>query len=278
MIDENLEEQILNLFQNLPRKPIAQASKDSIWLKINAHITAAKSEVRPRASFWDIFLLRNAWGKVGAIVLIVLIALSLVSGAARATPGQTLYSVKKAAEKMEIALATNDQNKVKITIKHAKRRLEEVQVLVSQDRQNGVVSDTLNALTDTTQAAVAGLENEPTLKNQILELTTHEEKVLTAVQSQVQGEVKEAVEKALTLTKESLTRLNSEEAIQGTSTTAVLQEDSNAPQTQATSTATQNPKTPAKNESAQTEEGTVKSKMQIHGIIKISDGQGVPVE
>ncbi len=262
MTDNSFENKIRSLFQSLPRKPVLSADKKRVWFQIENHIAAARE---PETGLLHFLFLRNTWSKAAAIIVIVLIAVSLVGGVARATPGETLYGVKKAAEKVEKVLAPTQEVRVKVTIKHAKRRLEEVQLLVAEDRQNGVVSETLDALTNTTQDAVAASENKPEFQNQILELASHEEQVLTTVQDQVEGEVRQAVEKALIATKESLSRLQEpEEAVQGLSSTA--------PESQATSTIPTAGETSAQKPKTNLKEGVIKSEIQIDQVI---DGRSI---
>lgn len=256
------EKQISGLFQSLPRKSVPSPDKKRGWFRIQNYIRETRPET---ANFWHFLFLRKIWGQVLAIVVIVLVAVSIVGGVARATPGETLYGVKKAAEKVERVLAPTETARVKITIKHAKRRLEEVQILVAEDHKNGVVSETLNALTNTTQDAVAASKTQPELKGQILELTSYEEKVLTSVQTQVEGQVKEAVEKALLSTKESLSKLNSDNEIQGAVTQ--IDDTQTSAEQEATSTASETVgKTPKQPEA---QEGVIQSEIQIHGVITI---------
>lgn len=278
MAEENFEKPIFEFFQNLPKKHIIQGDKQRVWLKIEKYILEAKTMFKPKASLWDVFLLRNSWVRAVAIVIIVLIALSLAGGAAKANPGQALYPVKKVAEKVEIALATNSETKVKITIKHAKRRLEEVQFLVSKDQQNGVVSRTLTALTDTTQSVVAASADKPELRDQIFKLATEEEKILTTVQSQTQGELHQAIAKALTLTKESLDQLASKDSVQGASTITAAEQNSAGSQATSTVKELSKPSAVSGSQGAAAKESAIEANIQINSVIKIRDGQEIPVE
>lgn len=265
MIEKTPENQISDLFQGLPRKSWPRGDKKRVWFKIENYIAATRE---PEAGLLHFLFLRKTWSKAVAIIVMVLIAVSIVGGAARATPGETLYGVKKAAEKMEKVLASTQEAKVKVTIKHAKRRLEEVQILVAQDHKNGIVSETLNALTNTTQDAVAASESRPELKDQILELTTHEEKVLVEVQTQVEGAVREAVDKALTLTKESLNKLISEDQVRGATT---LDDAQSSAREKATSTIPETISKPQSKPKETSTEGLIQSEIQIDQIIKGSD-------
>lgn len=276
MIEAELEKYIKNLFENLSRKTTVRGNKREVWLRIHNHIVHAGSEAKQleKHHFLNLFLLRNSWGKAFAFILMVAIAVSLVGGVARATPGETLYPVKKAAEKMEIALASSEKTKIKITIKHAKRRLQEVQILVAENKENDIVQATLEELTNATTNAVAATETNPELREDLVNLANHEEEVLGNVQRQAQGDVRDTVSKALLITKESLDKLNSNDKVKGAIATP-LPETENA---KATSTAPETVKPSAAGKPAPPpKEAVIESEIQIDGVIKISDGQSIPV-
>ncbi len=160
-----------------------------------------------------------------AAVIIVLAAVSVVHSAAKANPGETLYSVKIATEQVEKVLATNDEAKVKVGVKHARRRLAEIQVLVEGKKESAIVTQTLEALKNTTQEIVAASESKPELASQAVDLATEEEKVLSSVENHPDQEVKDALQSAITVSKESINKLSGKEShgkntVDGAQTTA----------------------------------------------------------
>ena len=164
---------------------------------------------------------------------------------------------------MEKVLAASDEARVNVGVKHAKRRLAEIQILVEEKQEPKIVNDTLEALKTTTQEVVAVTKSKPELINHAVDLATEEEKVLTNVaESQAPGEVKTAVQNAITETQDSLSKLageerqkpgNTNETVQGTEITA-----SSTPTTTPTTTRAGTSKPKVK-------DGTMESQMQIHG-------------
>lgn len=267
--EQELEKFIASVAQTF-RAKVPPGNREAVWLKISAHLREARLMKPTEQQSWTRwpFFLRSAWGKAGAVILTVLVAISLVGGVAKATPGQTLYPVKRAAERVEKVLTPGEEAKVKVTIKHAKRRLSEVQTLVAENGQQTMVQQTLTDLTNTTQDAIAASESKPQLKNQIVDIVTHEEKILADVQDQTEGEIKAAVGKALLLTQKSLNKLTTEDNnVEGASTAALENETQSA--AQATSTAgLVKSKTSGKTSS---KDGKIESRLQIDEVITIGE-------
>lgn len=259
-MDLELEKQIAKQFAELPRKSFVAGEKEKVWLRIQNHIRQNRIALdqQARASkLWPIFRL----GKLAGTVLVVALAIGLVGGATKASegslPGDALYTVKKAAETVEKAFATTDEAKVKVGIKHAKRRLEEVKILVQEKKDDAVVSETLQALKSTTeQVLTATSASTPEIVNNVVDLVTQEAKVLDSVKDQTQGEVKQAVQEVITASRESVNKLKAEEEVKGTAT---------AEPPQATTTpATAAPTSPHK---PKVKDGVIESEIQIHGVM-----------
>ncbi len=228
MNDNNDEKFISQLFAELPRKMFAStaSNREQIWQRVQNHIRAAKQQTRRERSLtpWQYLILPRTLLRIGATVIVVVLALTLVGGVAYATPGQTLYPVKIAAEQVELVLATNDEAKVNVGIKHAKRRLAEVQTLVQENKDSKIVAQTLDALKSTTdelvQVAVTA-EAQPELANRASELAAEQEQILSTVSNTApDGELKDAVQNAITAAKDSITKLSSEDVKGVSATTA----------------------------------------------------------
>ena len=211
MNEQELEKLIAAKFETLPKKMVLLADREAAWQKVQNHIRVTKrvpagTETGGEFMFWP-----RAIFRVATTVLVVIVALFVARGAVNAEPGETLYQVKLAAESVEKALATNNEAKAKVTIKHAKRRLAEVKTLVQQNKDPKVVQQTLDALKTTTEEVVEVVsisEIKPELTREAQDLATEQQQELSKVESTAGPEVKDAVASAITATKDSLDSLN----------------------------------------------------------------------
>ncbi len=216
----NHENYIAAFFKNLPRKKVVFGQKEKVWLTIqnrirNTRLARENKQRRSGLGFLNWSFFRRLRLQSLAVALIVLVAVSIVGGVARATPGEALYSVKRAAERVEKVLATNESAKAKIEIRHAKRRLAEVKTLVAENRNTQFVAQTLEDLTENTQKAAAVTGQNPELTSAVVDLANHEEAVLVDVHEVASVEVQEAILKALVATKETVDKLSPDESVQG---------------------------------------------------------------
>ncbi len=256
MIMDELEQFAKNKFATLPRKALPAFRKDLIWLKIEPELREHK---RPQKSWVsDFVFLRLKLSRVLATLVIMVLLIGLVRGSAQAIPGETLYPVKKATETVEKILAVSQENKVKVGIKHAKRRLTEVQILIATNQGPEIVAATVEELTKTTSDTAAVSAEKPELATQVVELANQQEQILETVSQDTEGQIKEALEKAITMAKESASTLNvsleGNGEVEGTSATTTLE----ATTTPTTTTSTQ-PKPKPK-------DGVLESEIQIHGV------------
>ncbi|OGE79124.1 MAG: hypothetical protein A2751_05795 [Candidatus Doudnabacteria bacterium RIFCSPHIGHO2_01_FULL_46_14] len=208
----------------LPRKLLPFSDKEKVWQRVHNYIIAARLQDKAEISLpvWKYLFLPRTLARIGATVMVVILALTMVGSVANAQPGETLYPVKIVAEQVEKVAAVTDEAKVKVSIRHAKRRLAEVKTLVEAKKDTKIVEDTLAALKTSTEEmveVVAVFEVRPELTNEATEVAVEQEKVLTSVGSGATSEVKEAVEHAIISTKESITKLTSEE-VKGTTVSA----------------------------------------------------------
>lgn len=273
MINEQDEKFIAELFARLPRKSVFSARKEQVWLRIQNELRDARIAVENAGAKGSIFL-RRPFSRLAVGSLIVILAVG-IGGAAYASqsslPGETLYTVKLATEKVQVALATNDAKKVEVLSNHAKNRLEEVAKLVENNETSEIVNQTLTALKTTTDTVVAVSSQKPELADQVADLAAAEEQALSDVVPQAEGEVKQAVEEALTVSRESFSKLkNTEENVEpevkgvetttSTSATVGVKKPSAKPQT-----ATITPP-----------EGLIQSPIQINDVIDAISGDSLP--
>lgn len=229
MNDQEFENYIKKMFASLPRQSVPAGDKQAVWLRLQNFLrdSRQKNEAfrRTHAGFWAAWRL----SRTVAAVLVIVLSLSIAGGVARAAkgslPGDSLYPVKKAVEVVEVAIASAQGQKQKIqTLKvHAQTRLLEVTTLVEENKVSApVVQKTLEDLEKATSKVVAVSEVSPELKSHAVELAREEEQVLADVETRVEGEVKESVQKALTASRESIDKLEaSEEEVKG----SVAEED-----------------------------------------------------
>ncbi|KKW28717.1 MAG: hypothetical protein A3K06_03060 [Candidatus Doudnabacteria bacterium RIFCSPHIGHO2_01_52_17] len=269
-MNSELDNKLERVFKTLPRKGGFDVSgKERIWFKIQNHMRQTRQTLieRDRGLFFPVFHL----GRLAITILAVIIAITLVGGASKASegslPGDTLYSFKKASEKVEKILAQSNESKVKVSIKHAERRLREVQTLVVENKaKTAVVVKSLEDLkTATEQIMRTSSEINPELRFHVADLLAKEQEILDSVKAETEGELKAKVEEAITVSQESQAKLEAEDepgAVEGTATAETGTDESGA---SATSTLSR-PK-----------DEIVQSDTPIHDVIKIDDN-GDPQE
>lgn len=102
---------------------------------------------------WQPVMRRAAiWTAAAAVVLILLLGLVTPAVAASA-PGDWLYPVKRAVERVELALAAHPAGQAATLMTHAERRVAEVATLLAWRDAPAVSGPTLEALTDLAEVA-----------------------------------------------------------------------------------------------------------------------------
>src|SRR3989338_200903 len=111
MYRNNIEKLIVELFASLPRKPFSIGDKVTVWARVQNHIREKRVTAEEKSRGW-VFTPSLQFGRMAVVALVVLLALTIVGGAASASkgslPGQTLYPVKRAVEKVEVALVRSE--------------------------------------------------------------------------------------------------------------------------------------------------------------------------
>ena len=266
----NFEQNLPSTIKNLPRKAGFDASaKQRVWSRIQNHVRQTRAALKEtdRGFFFPVFHL----GRLAITILAVVIAVALVGSASKASegslPGDKLYSVKKASEKVEKIFAQSEESKVKLSIKHAERRLREVQTLVVEKKgESAVVAKSLEDLkTATEQIVQTASEINPELRFHVADLLEKEQEVLDSVKADTEGELKAKVEEAITVSQESQAKLEADSeqgSVEGTTTTETVSDE---PSSSATSTL------------AKPKDDVVQSDTPIHDVIKLDDA-GEPTD
>ena len=146
------------------------------------------------------FLLRRrnfAWAMAAVIVAVLLLG-STVSASAASVPGDVLYPMKRAVERVRLSL-TPDEQRVELHMEFARQRLQELNIL----QERGDVSEEL--LTEISDETAVVLERVPSLPQDeqqavLMSLTDFQDqqaKVLEVMASSAQGEAHNKVLNAL---------------------------------------------------------------------------------
>ncbi len=159
-----------------------------------------KYALAPSKSFWLNWIHISKFASVSMSAILLISAFAATGYAAKnSTAGQTLFSVKKFAEKVELNLANNQNEKANIQLAITQQRLSDAQEIFSNPSSN-VEQKTavLNELTDQTNNAVAlvdkAAKNDPSqnqsnpLVNSLQNITQQQKTLLTQIKpdSQIQ--------------------------------------------------------------------------------------------
>jgi hypothetical protein len=184
---------LLNLAQQLQALPLgpAPAFRDSLRQRLVAVAAVAEpaavptpvDRVRTRLGSWR--LQRAA--QVAAAGLAAVVAITGVGTvSARSIPGDPLYGVKRAAERVQLDLARNDVNRGKRELQHAATRLDEVAALAAGESVPDPerIVDTLADMDAQTRRGVALLFDE-SAEAQSAELIAHVQDFAAAQQAEL---------------------------------------------------------------------------------------------
>ena len=108
-------------------------------------------------SLWFAWIHVSKIAAASTAVMLLVSTLAVTGYAAyNSAPGQTLFAVKKSAEKLQLVLAYNQDQKASLQVEIAKKRLDEAQKIFSNPQSNlAQEKAALNELADQTRDAVA---------------------------------------------------------------------------------------------------------------------------
>jgi len=174
-----------------------------------ADIRAAISR-KERLLRWP-FRSRPARGRLRRLVLALSLVIALVlastwtlSASASSLPGEALYPLKLAAEKVRLFATVRHEARARLHLAFAERRLGEMQTLLAQNRsvEEGLVDDLV------TEAGLAVQEIEGVDANRrmeigakLLALTERQQAVLALVQQRAPGEAQAGLSQALEVSR-----------------------------------------------------------------------------
>lgn len=189
------------LLVRLPKRQIGLNS-ESVWRSISQRIGTPETGAPNRGSislpFFRLPFPRLA-GAVAGVLVCALILNTTATAARNSIPGEPLYQVKRAVEKIQLTLALDDVQKTEIKLQHAQSRLTEAKTIAEQQPSSDpkVIQKTLSELTDTTSDVVETSADNKDLLKKVVELTDQQSAVLTDIESKVTGDTRKAVFDAL---------------------------------------------------------------------------------
>ncbi len=119
-----------------------------------------KYALAPVKSLWLTWLHLSKFAAVSVSVMLLVSTVTVVGyQASKSSPGQTLFSVKKSTEKLQLILAQDQKAKANLQIKFAEKRLNEAEaVLKDPDSDQEEKTAVLEELADQTSSAVAEVD------------------------------------------------------------------------------------------------------------------------
>jgi len=167
-----------DIFSVEPRPAFKQAAKARLLSTI---ATKEEIEEKRRLPSWH---WQRRWAVAFSLALVLLIASgSIVTASTSSLPGDTLYPLKTAAEKVQAFFTFGDDAKANLHMKLAERRIEEINLL--NERKRHIPVYVLGALQDETNHAITILnraeEPKENLIARLVDLTSNQKTVLARV-------------------------------------------------------------------------------------------------
>lgn len=130
---------------------------------------------KPQARWLSFFDWVPRWAAVAACVVVVILGAGtgVVAASSNSLPGDTLYSVKLAAEEVQMAFTFSDTAEAELLAEFASRRVDEL-ARIAEDADPETVENLSSRLGSTVgkiQELAAGIAQEPADEAQVAELT-----------------------------------------------------------------------------------------------------------
>lgn len=139
---------------------------------------------------------RAAVALLAAVMLLTLGSGSALAASADTKPGDALYGVKRASERIALALRLSPESKASLHLKFAERRIDEIDALAAEGKD---VTDLAADFAEALEAAAGDAKTSKTL-TKILERTqkhiAHLNEILDRVPEQAQNGLEKAIERA----------------------------------------------------------------------------------
>ena len=154
-----------------------------------------------------------AMAAITVILLLGTLGVGAVYASAGSLPGDSLYPVKLAGERVRLALAFSDSGEAKLHLRLASERLEEAAAVVERNGADeieplmGRYAAHVEAASSVLEHQHARGEDVASLAARFQERLARHEEVLSRVQEKVPGEARFAVEQALTASRRAQDRI-----------------------------------------------------------------------
>ena len=143
---KNIEEKM----ENIKPKTLSSAEKHILWAKIESNLEAKgglKHSRRP-ATFFGVGS-KFAIGALSVIVVLGSTSVATVAAANKAKPGDALFPLDIAIERIQLALTTKEEAKAKLRVRFSEERVQEAEEIVaSADSEEGESTSTEATSTD----------------------------------------------------------------------------------------------------------------------------------
>jgi hypothetical protein len=154
-------------------------------------------ETRRRAPLWG---WQRRWALVFAVIVVLLLVGSgTLTAASSSLPGDTLYPIKTATEKVQGFFTWGNEGKASFDIKLAQRRIGELESLSEGNRS--IPQSLLNTMYGETDHAIETLSQQKAVKTEtvtrLLDMTSKQNTVLAKVIEKATSEAREKLQEAL---------------------------------------------------------------------------------
>ena len=134
-----------------------------------------------------------------AVLVLILIGAGTVTASTSSLPGDTLYPVKTATEKVQGFFTLDSEAKANFHMKLAQRRLDELELLVKRNRD--IPQSLLGVMNTETDGAIEILSRIKQVRKESIDrlmgLTSNQKKVLVELREKVPSKVKWRLQEAL---------------------------------------------------------------------------------
>jgi hypothetical protein len=195
-----------------PLVQTARAAREALSLEVHGDLAAAHLEamgIQPESA--AVRPIRRRRHRLATILLAAAIGLLLLGGSAvaasgSALPGQLLYPVKRAVEKIDLALHSDPSSRARLHLEFARRRLDELGTLLAKRRAGENVDigaamsayqDELSQVQDAVAADALGQDLQTLLGNVQDELAKHLSVLIALRDGTIPDEARTAIQNAI---------------------------------------------------------------------------------
>ena len=166
--------------------------------KLMSAIAAKREEESKSSSIWSAF--QRRWVVAVTLIIVLLIAGGGTVGASiNSLPGDLLYPVKTATERVQAFFTFGNEDKTNLYAKFAERRVEEIEDLVARQRE--VPNTVLTRMKSDTEKALDLATEDGSFKREVvvrlIKLTSEQKAVLQRISVTASPEVKQRLQEAL---------------------------------------------------------------------------------